>query len=163
MRWIPNRVFVASIVLILLMGGAMAQNTMGNITNNQGIITQGQVGNNYLFQFVPPTVHIVGELEPISNKDGTWTRQLIIRLNSQSPANALIVAVARSDFAPTAKVDQMMGFQIMPRGGGVSSIIGGETNGYVWRKLQTPARGEYVVYIQVASLDVKPQIQIGVE
>jgi hypothetical protein len=34
------------LILGFLMGNAMAQNTMGNIYGNQGIITQGQVGNN---------------------------------------------------------------------------------------------------------------------
>jgi hypothetical protein len=32
------------------MGNAMAQNSMGNIFGNQGIITQGQFGNNTIIQ-----------------------------------------------------------------------------------------------------------------
>jgi hypothetical protein len=38
-----------------LTGGAMAQNTMGNILNNQGIVTQGQSGGtNIVVQKPPP-------------------------------------------------------------------------------------------------------------
>jgi hypothetical protein len=52
MRLARNRFLKAGFILICLTRTAMAQNekpaenTMGNITNNQGIITQGQVGNN---------------------------------------------------------------------------------------------------------------------
>jgi hypothetical protein len=50
MRWGPNKVSIA-LILFLASRAAMAQsdkpsNTMGAVTNNQGIVTQGQVGNN---------------------------------------------------------------------------------------------------------------------
>jgi hypothetical protein len=60
MRFAPNRFAATTSTLIaLLTGGAMAQNdkppnTMGNVLNNQGIITQGQSGNNTLIQGALP-------------------------------------------------------------------------------------------------------------
>src|SRR4051794_7981974 len=43
------------LVIALLIGNAsMAQeNKMGDVNNNSGIVTQGQVGNNYLYQGEP--------------------------------------------------------------------------------------------------------------
>jgi hypothetical protein len=52
MRFDKNRFGATSLTLICLMGNAMAQsekppsNKMGDIISNQGIVTQGQVGNN---------------------------------------------------------------------------------------------------------------------
>jgi hypothetical protein len=38
----------ATLLVLWINGNAMAQNTIGNIYGNQGIITQGQIGNNTL-------------------------------------------------------------------------------------------------------------------
>jgi hypothetical protein len=42
-----------AVVVNTLAGSAMAQNTMGDINNNQGIVTQGQNGNNTIIQRPP--------------------------------------------------------------------------------------------------------------
>jgi hypothetical protein len=52
MRLAQSKFLTTNISLVFLTGVAMAQsekpptNTMGNVINNQGIVTQGQVGNN---------------------------------------------------------------------------------------------------------------------
>ncbi|MGO9867041.1 MAG: hypothetical protein ACLPJY_05115 [Rhodomicrobium sp.] len=49
-RWTANSAVSCCLILGSLAGNALAQNTMGNIFGNQGIITQGQSGNNTIIQ-----------------------------------------------------------------------------------------------------------------
>src|SRR5262249_50223933 len=72
-------------------GAAMAQdkptNSMGDIVNNQGIITQGQNGNNYILQFKSPEVRMLEPRKPVQNSDGSFTLELAFRLESQALAH----------------------------------------------------------------------------
>ena len=73
---------------------------MGNIYGNQGIITQGQIGNNYIIQEKPPTIELIDSTGPTKNQDGSVSSELRFRIVSRSPANSLIVAVAKADLVP---------------------------------------------------------------
>jgi hypothetical protein len=50
MRLAQNSVLTGLVLFLGSIGHAMAQNTIGNIYNNQGVITQGQHGNNTIIQ-----------------------------------------------------------------------------------------------------------------
>lgn len=137
-------------------------NTMGDISNNTGIVTQGQIGDNYVVQYKAPTISIVGSVPPTRNAAGTYDLSLIFRIVSQSPANSLIVAVREDDIVPGTAISGES-LNVFPRGGGVTMMAVGNSNGYLWRKIQTPSAGEYELKLKVRTAEVKPRIQIGVE
>jgi hypothetical protein len=149
-------------------GSTMAQdnkppvgNTMGDVIGNQGIITQGQIGNNYLFQFIPPTIKIVSQLPPRKLDDGTYEVVVIFRLESQAQANSLLVAIVKEDIIVTP--GPLGGFRLTMNGGGAMMVRSGEEQGYVWTKIQTPAKGEWVVGARIATPEAKPRIKIQVD
>lgn len=61
-----NCFWIVASILILCRGEAIAQNTIGDAPNNQGIITQGQHGNNYLGQ-LPRHLSAKDKAELIAN------------------------------------------------------------------------------------------------
>lgn len=133
-------------------------NTMGDVIGNQGIVTQGQIGDNYVLQFVPPSVNIVGQLPPRNVGDGTYELQVVFRLDSQAQANSLAVAIVKADVVAIAMRPAPF---IQPNnGGGMMNVQTGENEVYIWTKVQTPAKGEWVIKARVATQDAKPRIQI---
>jgi len=162
------RLAIASPLVILLISEiAMAQdkptNFMGDVTNNQGIITQGQIGDNYIIQFKAPTVRIIGYREPTKNSDGSFTHQLVFRLESQAPANSLLVAVKEEDVLLLPDSHSMRGIYVVPVSGGATMGSSGQEQGYLWQKIQSPSRGDYVLNIRASGATVRPRVQIQVE
>jgi hypothetical protein len=137
-------------------------NVMGDVTNNQGIVTQGQIGDNYIIQFKAPTISVIGQLPPTKNPDGTFNLQLVFRIVSQSPANRLTVAVMKDDVAIPPNGPSIGSVDVSPRDG-IAMQSASEQDGFLWRKIQSPSAGEYVVNTKVRSEDVKPRIQLQVE
>ncbi len=93
----------------------MAQNTMGPVIGNTGIVTQGQIGNNYIIQNSVPTVSVVGELPLVKNADGTFTKQLILKLETKSPPNGLLVGVKKDDIRSQGRRPYTNGISILDR------------------------------------------------
>jgi hypothetical protein len=63
---------------------AVAQNSMGDVHNDRGIVTQGQTGNNYLIVLAkPPAIEII-DTSSSKNDDGTSTIHLRFRIVSRA-------------------------------------------------------------------------------
>jgi hypothetical protein len=135
-----------------------------SITNN-GPVYNAPVINNYTVQNSAPTVKIVGPLPSTSNPDGTFDGYLVIRLESSYVPNSLTVAVNKADVVlsePRPGIPQT-GFQIGSRGiPGVRSVTFGQNADLFWETIQAPVAGEYVIVTRVASLEIKPRIEISV-
>ena len=139
-----------------------ANNTIGEINNNSGIITQGQIGNNYLLSHIPPVIENVRQVGSTRNEDGTHLVELHFSLRSQVPANELLVAVASKDVVPSQGI-VAPSIKIYPINGGVTFGSQGQHGDYDWVMLRTPPRGEYGVRIRVPRADSKPEIKIEVK
>jgi hypothetical protein len=164
---LANRGPLTLYLSLILMGAAMAQNekppsnTMGDIINNQGIVTQGQIGDNYIIQHKAPKISFVGQLPSTTHADGSESRYLVFRIDGSSPANSLLVAVKKEDVVmPNNPI--WPSFQVRPRGGGVLALSRGETDGYLWQRIQTPMLGEYILQTKVNSRDTKPNVNFEV-
>jgi hypothetical protein len=71
-----------------------SNNTMGNITNNTGIVTQGQVGNNTIINLGEQVeVKIIGQIPSEDNPDGTVNARIMIDVHPQTR----LLAVACGD------------------------------------------------------------------
>lgn len=148
-------------------------NTMGDVIDNKGIVTQGQIGDNYIFDFKPPTVTIVKQLLPRKLDDGTYEAVVIFRIDSQAQANSLLVAIVKEDIivspptpagVPGISLPHEF-FRLNPNGSGgvMMNLRTGEAQGYVFTKIQAPAKGEWVVGARIAKPETKVRIHFEVD
>jgi hypothetical protein len=119
---------------------ALAQNTMGPILNNQGIVTQGQTGNNTIINSAPtPAVKILEQIDQ-RRGDGTYGKNIHISVISPYPAKKLIVGVKSPD---------VTNIDLVPDGGGamfnvVHGSCGDQCMGV---QIGGPVVGDYWVYV----------------
>lgn len=138
-----------------------AQNSMGDVNGNNGIVTQGQVGNNYIIiQHPPPSVAIIGTEPIVHNGDATYTWTLRFRLSTDFAANSVLVAIKKEDIVVTNS--DHMPFWLGPVGGGVIESTSWANDNYYVNRTRTPISGEYIIRAKVRSPDSKPAIYIGV-
>jgi hypothetical protein len=162
---VANIGFLSLLTLFASTGAAMAQPKSGEIINDQGVVTQGQVGKNYIIEHMPPSIQIGESLPTVKNPDGTYTLQSMFRLHAISPPNALVVSVKKEDVAPP----QGGSFGILDSFGfgqnGTGTMVGssGSTDEYYFQKMQTPGAGEYIVHTKVTSLETKPRLVFRLE
>jgi hypothetical protein len=163
-----NNISLMALIFLSYVTHASAQNIMGDIDKNSGIITQGQLGNNYILQgMMPPSVQFVRDLETAKDSDGVFTKSVLIRIISQTPANALIAAVRVED---VVNGDPPMGpgpvgraFNVNPTGSGVTMGSSWEADGWYYQRIQAPAAGDYIVRARVASESAKPHVGIALQ
>jgi hypothetical protein len=167
-RTMLSAVNIAFLTLLTLSpsgGAARAQNKVGEIINDQGVVTQGQVGNNFIIQQMPPSIEMGEGLPTVKNQDGTYTLQSIFRLRAMSPSNALVVSVRKEDVAPpqgnTLGILNSFGFS--QNGAGTTAGSFGSTEEHYFQKVQTPAAGEYIVHAKVTSLEAQPRLVFQLE
>jgi hypothetical protein len=115
----------------------MAQNTMGNVTNNSGIITQGQTGNNIIINGpLPPGLSVV-DSKPIEKlDDGTFKQMVVVEL---------IGAYSPPRMALAMKGGNIIRFSVRPMFSG--AFMGGEGNkeDVYFQTYQNPVPGRYEV------------------
>jgi hypothetical protein len=133
-------------------------NTMADITNNHGIITQGQVGTNTINQLgpPPPRFEYVGELPAQKRPDGNYTRTFVIDLITAMPANNLLVTVKKTDVVQGG----MVGFSVGPWDG-VAMATNGAMDELFWTKLATPSSGRHTIQLLVRDPKAKPSITVA--
>jgi hypothetical protein len=120
--------------------GAIAQNSMGPIINNQGIVTQGQIGNNTIVNSAPaPTIKILERVEQ-RRGDGSYGENIHISVVSSYPAKKLIVGV---------KSPNVTNVDLVPDGGGAMFNVAKGSCGDQCLGVQigAPVVGDYWVYV----------------
>jgi hypothetical protein len=88
------------LTLLGFAGTARAQSNVREMVNDQGIVTQGQVGSNFIIQHIPASIEIGEALPTLKNQDGSYKLQSIFKLDALSPSRALVVSVRKEDVAP---------------------------------------------------------------
>jgi len=146
-------------------------NKMGDVINNQGIVSQGQIGNNYIIVAQkPPSVSIISESPPVKRPDGLFTLTTLIRLTTQFTPNALMVSVNKDVVAPLltgpsvgralTMVPAVGGAVVQQHGSGTDNTTGAAI--YV-AGIKSPVAGDYNILTWVKSPDIKPSIKIWIE
>jgi hypothetical protein len=88
-----------------------SNNTMGNISNNQGIITQGQIGNNTINQAPKPDLRF-GAQAVKKNADGTYTETLFVEIESPYPPAQLYLQANGLNIVSFEAVPQRVGMSM---------------------------------------------------
>lgn len=155
-------------VLIFVTGSAMSaddkkspSNTMGNILNNQGIVTQGQVGNNTInFGPPPPTLSVIGEAKVImpSAPGGTGSYQLTVEIAKESRPQSLCVAVRRRpDMMGSRRMGPVM---LYPTRGGVTAPSIGGNDEFATVSVDNP-KGQWTVQVSLQNPQTAPEIHFS--
>jgi hypothetical protein len=162
---VANTVFLTLLPLVAFAGTARAQSNVRETVNDQGIVTQGQVGSNFIIQHIPASIEIGEALPTVKNQDGSYKLQSIFKLDALSPSRALVVSVRKEDVVPpqgdTLGVLDSFGFS--QKGTGTAAGSFGSTAEHYFQKVQTPEAGEYVVHAKVPSLAAKPRLMFKFE
>jgi len=122
----------------------------GPITNNQEIITQGQVGNNTINQAPPPTFRVVQRNSPKINEDGTSTFSQIIEVVAQSPPGNMLVA---------AGGDGVIRLGVVPTESGVMMTVSGKMDDWFFERISNPF-GKYSIYVTTTKPGVDPDLRV---
>jgi hypothetical protein len=148
-----NSLLFIAFLSLCFQGEAMSQsNTMGPVINNQGIVTQGQIGNNTIVQPNPATFTF-GAHTITPRPDGTFEIVVSSELVSQTLVKLLYVSVTGP---------HVTDFDFQPRMGGAFSYWYGtmNDNGAKARGFNNPQPGAYEIIVHTSKVPTPNDISI---
>jgi hypothetical protein len=151
---------LVAIALIIKAGIAMAEGDKlkgDDNRGNTGIITYQQNGDNYIVQSKPPTASFVGEPVVHKRDDGTVSLRMMLRLSTQHPPNAMVVAVRKEDVVIFGDM-RKLGIEVTCIGR--TELQTGENDQFYIARVIAPTAGDYVVAVEAKSAEVKPRFVI---
>lgn len=156
MRWVALNSFLVCGLILIIPGKIMAQdkppNVMGDVINNQGIVTQGQIGNNTIVQPNPATFNL-GAYTTTPRPDGTFEVVISTELVSQILVKLLYVSVTGPSVTD---------FEFKPRMGGAFSYWYGKMNDNGARAIgfNNPQPGAYAIIVHTSRVPAPNDISI---
>lgn len=116
-------------------------NKMGDIVNNQGIVTQNQTGNNTINQAPKPELKQVSAEQKI-NPDGSQTVIAVVQIIAPYPPGELFLS---------ATADGITGFDVGPQRTGIMQTgHSGQRGNMRFTTIYSPY-GAYAIRIQTAA------------
>jgi hypothetical protein len=131
-------------VVLSLTEMSTAQNTTGPIINNQGIVTQGQIGNNTINQAPPPELREVplprGVESVKQESDGSYTLRTMVEIVAPYPPGQLQIK---------ASAPGIIDMDVIPQRSGMSQTgPSGVRESFAFTTLMSPF-GKYIIAVHL--------------